>query len=166
LAPPPARWGNSVLSTALSPIRPAQGSTTGPYFVGLLVSPPLSQPLCFVSPLLGASLAPLGGWLVTPPLFSACVTFPTFIPWEFHSLSHLHSLGQVQCSTPPLLQVLDCNLLLCFSVFLWGIQYARRLHLSMFPGSGFQGVGRESHMVLVAHLLILQVYASSFGTSW
>jgi hypothetical protein len=28
----------------------------------------------------------LGGWLVTPPLLSAFVTFPVFIHWEFDSL--------------------------------------------------------------------------------
>jgi hypothetical protein len=56
LAPPPARWGNSVLSTALCPMRPAQGYITCPT---------------------------LWVWFFTPPLSFAFVAFPTFVHWEF-----------------------------------------------------------------------------------
>jgi hypothetical protein len=36
---PPARCGNSILSTSLTLTRPAQGSTTGPILGGWLVAP-------------------------------------------------------------------------------------------------------------------------------
>jgi hypothetical protein len=45
-----------------------------------------SQPLWLFQPLLGASLTPLGGWLITPPPFSAFVAFPEFIHWQFCDL--------------------------------------------------------------------------------
>jgi hypothetical protein len=62
----------------------------------------------------------LGGWLVVPPLLSAFVTFPAFVHWELGSLPHLHFLGQVPGSTPPLLSVLDYNSLFMFFSFIGG----------------------------------------------
>jgi hypothetical protein len=84
--------------TALSPTRPVQGSTTGPV---------------------------LGGWLVAQPLPSAFVTFPTFVHWEFGSLPHLLSLGQLQHSTLLLLLLLNWNSLFIFSVLLGRIHLPR-----------------------------------------
>jgi hypothetical protein len=92
LAPPPARWGNSVLNTAFCPTRSALGPTTYPT---------------------------LGGWLISPLLLSAFVSLPASAGWgllwavglSLHSCSHLcslrvlllpppHSPGQVQPYTP------------------------------------------------------------------
>jgi hypothetical protein len=81
-APALARWDSSVLSIALSPWRLTQWSTMAQLWkVGL--SPQF--------------------------LLSAFVTFPTFVHREFNSLPHSHSPGQVQCSIPSLLSVLNYN---------------------------------------------------------
>jgi hypothetical protein len=87
--------------------------------VGLLPHP-YFQTLCLASPLLGASSALLGSWLVTPSLLSAFVTFPTFVHWEFGSLSHPCSLGQIQLSTQLPLLVLNCNSLFMLFSFVGG----------------------------------------------
>jgi hypothetical protein len=64
------------LNTALSPVRTAQGSPPDLYWEVRLSSYSGSQIFCLTSPLLAASLAPLGVWLVDPSQFSAFVTFP------------------------------------------------------------------------------------------
>jgi hypothetical protein len=76
-APPPVRWGDSVLCIALSPRRLAQQSATTP-LGGCLISPAWLSAFLF---------------LALPCLFSAS--------WEFNSLLHPQSLRLVQCSTPP-----------------------------------------------------------------
>jgi hypothetical protein len=106
---------------------------------------------------LGSTTCPtLGGWLVTPPPLSA---FNGIHSLRVQLLVPPHCPGQVQCSTPPLLSVLDYSLLfMLFSFFVgWG-----EAVLDYFPR---QWVG-ESHVVCDAHLLILQIHASSFETSW
>jgi hypothetical protein len=103
-APPPARWGNLVLSIAFSPMRLAQPSTMSLLWeVGLLLHPH-SQPLL---------------------LF--------LVHWEFGSLPHPHSLGQVQHSTPPLLLVLDYNCCFWFSVLFGGCSISTGTVLDYVP---------------------------------
>jgi hypothetical protein len=96
------------------------------------------------------------GWLIAPLLLSAFVTFPAFIHWEFSSLTHLSSLGQVNCSTPPVLFLLDYNLLLIHFSFVGGVQSAQNYVLG--------GWVVKSLMVCVPQLLGLWVYTGSFET--
>jgi hypothetical protein len=113
-APPPARWGNSVLNSALRPMRLTQWST-----MALL----------------------LGGWLVTPPLLSAFVTFHVFVHWELSKLSHPCSPGQVQHSTPPhfsvRLQFIDYAFHFCLGE---GVQSAKGAVWVYVPGRVSRGV--------------------------
>jgi hypothetical protein len=79
-------------------------------------------------------VAPLGTWLVAPPLLSAFVALPMFVHWEFSSLPHPCSLGQVQHSiqSPLLLSVLDyCSLFMLFIFVGSGVQSAQELHWIM-----------------------------------
>jgi hypothetical protein len=108
-APPPARWGNSVLNAAPCP----RNQVLDPLSALLLevgLSPdPCSQLFCISQSLLGAInsfvrlachptpalslypspnlcrvlVAPLGGWLVTLLPLSVFAASPTLIPWEF-----------------------------------------------------------------------------------
>jgi hypothetical protein len=105
-APPPARRGNSVLSTTLSPRRLTQGST-----MALL-------------------------WEVSsPPMLSTFVTFSAFIHWEFGSLFHSVLQGKVQHSIPSSLLVLDLQFTIYVFQCCWwvGFQSAQGLCWIMFP---------------------------------
>jgi hypothetical protein len=115
----PARRGNSVLSTAISPMRLAQWFTT-PTLGDWLVAPICSQSRCLALPLLVDSLVPLGGWLVTSSLLSAFVPCPDFIHWGFSSLPHPCSLSLVQHSTPPPPSVVDYKSLFMLFSFVRG----------------------------------------------
>jgi hypothetical protein len=103
-----------------------------------------SQPLCLASPQIGASSAPLGGWLLAPSLF----------PLFTGAGSTFHSIPQL---------VLHCYSLFMLFRFVGGggIQSAQGMCCIMFPGGWGEG---ELHMVSVIPLCILQAYASRFGT--
>jgi hypothetical protein len=102
-APLPARWGNSVLSTALILTKLAQTASTSPALRGWLIIPPPFSEFCLTSLLLSASSAALGGWLIAPPLLSFS---ESLAPCSTHS-------------TLPPLSVLDCNLLFMLFSFVW-----------------------------------------------
>jgi hypothetical protein len=91
------------------PYWPAQGSTSTLLWEVGLSPHPGSQNLLFFF------LCSLRVWILAPP----------------------PSLGQFQCSTPPLLLVLDCNSLFMLSSFVLGrIQSTQGLHYIMFPEGG------------------------------
>jgi hypothetical protein len=88
-APPPARWGNSVLNTALVPQYQLQDPPSAPLWEVGLLPHPCSQPLCLSRPLLCASSScgRLTCHPILPPPCSAFVSFPTsagcqWLLWE------------------------------------------------------------------------------------
>jgi hypothetical protein len=92
-APSPVRWGKSVLSIALSPLRPAQGST----------------------------MAPLGRLVCLLILLSVFDVFPAFVHWEFSSLPHPHSWGRFSVPLHSPLLALDYNWLFMLFIFVGGV---------------------------------------------
>jgi hypothetical protein len=106
LATPIARWSNSVLSMTFCPRRSAQGSTTTQLWVIYL----------------------------SPHPNSAVFTFPAFVHSEFSFLSHPCSQGWVQHSIPPLLLVLDYNLLYMLFSFVGGHSICPKVVLDYILG--------------------------------
>jgi hypothetical protein len=109
-APPPARWGNSVLSTALSLRKLAQQ---------------FSIPLLWEADLLHHCSQIL---LPVPPSLVEI----------FGSLLHPCSPRLVQCSTPPPLSVVDYNSLFMFLSFVQGGSICPGAVLDYVPGDGWE----------------------------
>jgi hypothetical protein len=127
------KWGNSVLNAAFHPRDQLWDSSPALLWeVGLLPHPILS--LC-ASPDPWVLVAPLGGWLVAPSLFSVFAVFPVFLHWEFGSWPHPCSPEQFSIPLPPPLSVLDYSLLFMFFSFSGeGVQSAQGLHWIIFLG--------------------------------
>jgi hypothetical protein len=164
-APPLARWGNSVLNTALCPTRLDLEFTAFPALGSWPVTPKCSQCLCFSQSVLGASssfrrlachsmpalslcaspdlcwvlMNPLGGWLVAPPPLSAFVALPV------HSLRVCHwkvgsLFSRADSTFHPYLHyccyITVCCL--CFLVLLGGVQSAQVLCWITFSDRGWE----------------------------
>jgi hypothetical protein len=95
------------------------GSTTCPLWqVACLPTPALR--LCACPDLWWVLVAPVEGWLVTPLLLSAFAALPAFVHWEFSSLPHPCSPGQVQCSTSTSAVSVRLRFDVCIFQFCWG----------------------------------------------
>jgi hypothetical protein len=137
LAPPPARWGHSFVILPSVPWDQLRDSPLAPLWEVGLLPHPHSQPLCLSWPLLSAS-GSLGGWLITPTttLSLCCFTHVhslRFQHWEFGSLPHSHTPGQVQCSN--LTSAVSVRLqftVYAFQFCFRGVQSAQGLHWIMF----------------------------------
>jgi hypothetical protein len=115
----PSKVRQFVLNTALSHRRPPQESTTAQLWDIVLSSHPHSQTLCLASPLLGASLTPLGGWFVTEPCFQPLLLFlPSFTDCLVLCLTPFTEAGSV--SPQPPLSMLDLNSLFMLFSFVGG----------------------------------------------
>jgi hypothetical protein len=108
------------------------------------------------------------GLLSAPALSLCCFTCISSLIiqcWEFCSLPHLHSMGQVQCNTASPTVSARLQFAVYVFQFCWGVgivQSAKDLYWIIFLG-GWVG---ESHLVCDASLFIMQFHTSSFGTSW
>jgi hypothetical protein len=140
----PARWGNSVLNSALCPMKSALDPPPDLLCELGLPPHPCSQPLHLSWPLLSSSSS--SGRLACYPTLAlslccfTCVHSLRVQYWECGSLPHSHPLGQVQCSPPPLLFVLDYNSLFMLFNFVGGnVRSAQGLCWIMFPGGRREG---------------------------
>jgi hypothetical protein len=126
----------------------------------------------------------LGNWFVGPPLLWAFASLwsvtessvlrawflapsLTVEQWEIISLPHLHSLGQVQHSTP----MSNVGVRLQFTLYSfqlwWGVQSALGLCWTIFLGwSGFGMWVEELHVVHDVHFFLLYFHADSFVVCW
>jgi hypothetical protein len=153
-------------------MRSAPGSTICPPVGGWPVTaspPPAFVPLLTSSGCYGSS----GRLACCPTLALSLCCFSCFYSlrvqhWEFGSLPHSHSPGQVQYFTPPF----TVGVRLLFSVY--AFQFCS-LGDWLCPGAALDYVPRvgeleELHMVCDAHLFILQIHTSSFelasGENW
>jgi hypothetical protein len=100
--------------------------------------------------------APLRDWLFAPPQLSAFVAIPMFAYWDFGTESSSPCptpilWGRFSIPPPPPLLVLDYSSLFMFSNFVGGFSLPR-------------GSARLCSLVCDAHLFILQIHTSNFGT--
>jgi hypothetical protein len=109
-----------------------------PYWEADLSPLPYSQPLCLASPLLSASLALLGGWLVVPPRFQSLLLFPPLFtessapcPILIHQ-DRFSIVPSPPCPVGVRLQLTVYTFQVFF--FWWGIQSIQGMHRIMFLG--------------------------------
>jgi hypothetical protein len=156
----PWKVGNSVLNTALCPMKSALGSTTCPALGGWLFAlPPLSVFVPLTS-MLGPASGSAGRLDCHRTLALSLCCFIRSL--SIHCLSHPHSPEQVQRSTPTSAAMLEYSSLFMLSSFVAGGAVCPGATLDYVP-RGWLG---ESHVVHDAYLLLLQIHTSSFETSW
>jgi hypothetical protein len=132
-APPPARWGNSVLNAALCPRDQLWDPPPALLWEDGLLPQPHSQTLCFSWVLLGAGSS--SGKLVFCPV-------PALSLWCFTGTESLAPCptpvlwGRFSILPPPLLSTVDYSLLFMFFSFAMGLQSALGLCQISFLGGG------------------------------